>query len=81
MKFRVRKEIKIKSNIGKVIRKRLQQKKMMVKLSFPNKACIGKCGKFEIGKTYVVFLKVKKGKRAIYDQAGVILHNKGMKIC
>ena len=81
VKFRVKQEVQVKNNIGKIIRKRLRQKKMMVKLSFPKKACVGKCKKFEKGKSYVVFLKVKKGKRAVYNQAGVILYRKGMKIC
>jgi len=81
VKFRVKQEIKVKKNIGRLIKKRLRQKKMMVKLSFPKKACVGKCKNFEKAKTYVVFLKIKKGKRAVYNQAGVVLYQRGMKIC
>lgn len=81
VKFRVKKQLKVKSNIGKVIKKRLQHKRLMVKLTFPKKQCIGKCSKFEMRKTYVVFLNVKKGKRAIYNQAGVLPYQQGMKIC
>ena len=71
----------MKKSIGTLIKKRLRQKKMMVKLAFPRKVCVGKCKNFEKAKTYVVFLKIKKGKRAVYNQEGVVLYQRGMKIC
>lgn len=81
MKFRIRKELKVNNDIGKIIAKRLQHKRLMVKLSFPKKECVGKCQVFQTRKSYVVFLKVKKSKRAIYDLSGVVEYRKGTKVC
>eukprot|EP00112_Aurelia_sp_Birch-Aquarium-sp1_P018510 Seg4426.2 transcript_id=Seg4426.2/GoldUCD/mRNA.D3Y31 product=Frizzled-1 protein_id=Seg4426.2/GoldUCD/D3Y31 len=81
VKFKVKKEIKVNKDLGRAITKRLRQKKMVVKLSIPKTLCSGQCAKFEMKKEYVMFVKIRRGKKVIYKQAGVIPYQKGMSIC
>ena len=81
VKFKVKREIKVDKDLGHAITKRLRQKKMVVKLSLPKSLCSGQCPKFEMKKEYVMFVKIRRGKKVIYKQSGVIPYHKGMKIC
>ena len=80
VKFQIREEKKKAKNLGKVMKKRLRLKKMTVKVNTPKNMCKN-CGAFLDKKEYVVFVNIKKGKKAIYSQPGSILYTAGMTVC
>ncbi|XP_065068837.1 frizzled-1-like [Rhopilema esculentum] len=80
IKFQIREEIKKAKNLGKAMKKRLRLKKMTVKVNTPKNVCKN-CGAFLDKKEYVVFVNIKKGKKAIYSQPGSISYTAGMKVC